>query len=81
MCKYCEYTYIGEHEKSNDNKDIDFIEEGHHVLHLSINRYDDGVHSNNELILDSTVVINGHVYTIVDKHININYCPFCGEKL
>lgn len=86
MCKYCEFTYVNEEigERSNENKDIDYFEEGPHILCLSMNRYDDGDgYPINELILEHMVELQHTtgLHTVVDKHIPINYCPFCGEKL
>ena len=84
MCKYCKFTYVSKTigERSNEVKRIARVREGHRVLDLNMHRYrtDDG-HSLNELILDDQVDLENGLHTVWDKHIEIKYCPFCGEKL
>ena len=84
MCKNCNFTYVNEQigEKSNDVQSIKRIRDGHSVIDLNIFRYDDGDgHNTNKLIMDVAVEIGNNLYTVVEEHIKINYCPFCGEKL
>lgn len=84
MCKYCELMYVNDYngEKSNNIKNINRIREGHHVLDLNLFRYQDGDGCNtNELILEELIELHNGVYTVKEEHIEIKYCPFCGEKL
>lgn len=85
MCKYCEFTYVDEDtgEKSNDVKTIKRIKEGHcYYTDLNINRYQDGDgYYRNELIIDNMVKLGDGLHTVHEEHIDIKYCPFCGEEL
>ena len=83
MCKYCEFTYVDDEigERSNEVQDIKRIREGHYVLDLRINRYECDDYKNTELILETSVELSDGLHDVMDEHINITYCPFCGEKL
>lgn len=83
MCKYCEFTYVDDEigERSNEVQDIKRIREGHYVLDLRINRYECDDYKNTELILETSVELSDGLHEVMDEHINITYCPFCGEKL
>lgn len=84
MCKYCELEFIVETgEKLNNNMPIMTITDGSRVIDLSFNRYIDEENDvyHNELIIDNAVMLDNGAYTVNDKHIEIKYCPFCGEKL
>ena len=84
MCKYCKLKEAGvPGEKSNNVMEIMKLKDGSHTLELKFNRYaieEEDVH-NNELIIDMSVDIRNGSYTVKEKHIDIKYCPFCGEKL
>lgn len=86
MCKYCEFTYVDEEigERSNEVKRITEIRiDDRRFIEVQLNRYrvDDGSYSNNELILDDVIKLKNGLHTVDERHIKINYCPFCGEKL
>ena len=84
MCKYCEFTYVDKNngEMSNDVKRITRIRNGSYVLDLFIHRYYNGNDCReNELILDSAVELCDGLHTVEERHIKINYCPFCGGEL
>ena len=91
MCKYCKYRDVTEYddggfEKDNLNPRIMRVKDGHQIFELSLNRYsvEDEEHCHHELIFEVAAKdphYNGYNYTILDKHIDIKYCPFCGEKL
>lgn len=91
MCKYCKYRDITEYddggfEKCNHNPRIMKVKDGHQIFELSLNRYtvDEEDGCNHELIFEIAArdpYNKKYVYTILEKHIDIKYCPFCGEKL
>lgn len=85
MCKYCEFTYVDDEigERSNEVQDIKRIREGHYVLDLRINRYECDDCKNTELILETLIDLDKEdgLHIVTEEHINITYCPFCGEKL
>jgi hypothetical protein len=84
MCRYCKFTDVDERngERSNGLKSIGKIREGHYVLELYINRYqDNNGRVLNQLILDSAVDMSLGLFTVAEKCFDIKYCPFCGEKL
>ena len=85
MCKYCELEFIPETgEKTNNVVTVMTIKDGNRIIDLWMNRYIDEERDvrNNELIInDGIVALYGDVYSVNEKHINIEYCPFCGEKL
>ena len=85
MCKYCSVTNINDYnnEKSNDSQRVIIMQDGHHVVSVSIYRYQDGeAYQTNELLLDYEVFTDdGGLYSIGQEFICINYCPFCGEEL
>lgn len=85
MCKYCELKPGVPGEWTNENQDIECLEDGHTLFVANLNRYvtdgDDGHHIG-ELILSHQIRLpGGYVEDIQQKFIPIKYCPFCGEKL
>lgn len=85
MCKYCEYNHefaICDDEKHNGNQEILGLINGNQRFSVILNRYECDDDKNTELILyygvDSE---HGDNCLVSEKHINIKYCPFCGEKL
>ena len=83
MCKYCELKPGVPGEWTNENQDIDCLEEGHTLFVATLNRYvlDDEDYHQGELILSQEVSLSDGLHTVQQKIIPINYCPFCGEKL
>lgn len=85
MCKFCYVEHINDYnnEKSNGTQVIDSLQDGHHIISVSIDRYQDGnCYRTNRLILDYDVTDHdGSMYSIGQKLIDIKYCPFCGEEL
>lgn len=83
MCKYCEFTYVDKinGEMSNDVKLITSIQHGCYVLDLSIFRYRVNDRIANSLIMNNAVELRDGLHTVEERHIRINYCPFCGEEL
>lgn len=84
MCKYCRLEEVVETgEKLNNNVSITEVKDGHLASIVSLNRYiveEDDIHRN-ELIIETGVYLRDDFDGIKSKHIKINYCPFCGEKL
>lgn len=84
MCRYCEMIETGvPGEKTNDCVFIDTLGDGSQLFSLLFFRSADeenGYHTN-ELIIELGVDIDSSVRLVKDKHINIKYCPFCGEEL
>lgn len=85
MCKYCETKPTGAlDERCNGNITLDCISDGSQIYLININTYEMKSQNNRdaELILEHAVEFNdGDILTVNEKHIKINYCPFCGEKL
>jgi hypothetical protein len=81
MCKYCKFTYVSNLEKTNNCRKVMSIRDGARLSEVFINRYQTDTESNNEIILDESIVLSEGAYTVKEKHIKITYCPFCGEKL
>jgi hypothetical protein len=90
MCKYCKYRDVrewddGTFEKANNIPRIMRVKDGHQIFELAFNRYtvDEEDHCHHELIFEivGKEPYTGHEYTLLEKHINIKYCPFCGERL
>lgn len=84
MCKYCKFTHVNEDngEMSNGGKRIARIRNGSYIVDLLINRYRVGDdYRENRLILDNAVDLSDGLHTVGDRHIEIKYCPFCGEEL
>lgn len=82
MCKHCKLTkgVPGEREAQ---RSIGSIKDGSLVFDVMLRRYiiDDDEYNVHEaeLILDFSSI--GCSDSLKTKHINIKYCPFCGEKL
>ena len=84
MCKYCNFTEVNEYEQINTGTTIIEIRDGRTILHVDLYRYhsSDGSSRLNELILERCIDSESYGMTPVeDCHINIKYCPFCGEEL
>ncbi len=84
MCRYCDLieTGVGQ-EKTNDNVIIGTVRDGSQIFDLTLFRYIDEENNEryNELILEISVDVRGHVYPLKQENIKINYCPFCGKEL
>lgn len=95
MCKYCKNRYVNENdefiETSNEVTKITTFRDGRNLFELQLHRYAveyKGEYATKnedirrcELIIEESVELNGEIHYIKEKHINIKYCPFCGEKL
>ena len=85
MCKYCAYTEVNTEigESCNGNPAVLRLDIGKTLfVDLSLNRYDageDGYHK--ELVMDFATRLDVGDVTIDEAHIDIKYCPFCGERL
>ena len=85
MCKYCKLKEIGKNEYSNENPTIGKLKDGSQSYEIWLSRYiseSDNVHRG-ELIMVHMFECLGSFYDeiVKQKSIEINYCPFCGEKL
>lgn len=85
MCKFCYVEHINDYnnEKANDSPRVITMRDGHHIISVSFERYQDGeAYQTNKLLLDYEVVTDdGGLYSIGQESVYINYCPFCGEEL
>ena len=83
MCKYCEFTHVNKKvdERSNENVIIERIKDGRQVTEVSLTRYQSDGNRINELIVDRLIETSTGLVTVEKTHIEIKYCPFCGEEL
>lgn len=81
-CKYCKLNDYGDGEWNNDSQLIEKIRDGSQIFEILLNRYvlesDDNRIA--ELILELNVETPHGLMSVKDRHIEIKYCPFCGEK-
>lgn len=86
MCKYCEMKPIGGvgEEMENIYHPIIDASEGRFEFDLYFRRYESGLDGEgraNYLIMEWGINNDGEFTPVVQKDIDIKYCPFCGEKL
>lgn len=83
MCKYCSYdnSISNSGECANSVPTVGKIDMGNLHVELIFNRYECGETNNKELILELNADTDCGYANINEKHIEIKYCPFCGEKL
>ena len=85
MCKYCKVHRESNGEVLNEVKTVALIRDGSHAFRLALNRYRDldapAETAINEFILTEEVCIDSFMEDVKRLHIDIKYCPFCGEKL
>ena len=84
MCRYCKLIETGvTGEKTNDSVKIVMIQDGSQLFELRLWRYIDEENNDreNRLIIETAVDVQGSFYPLKSSHIDIKYCPFCGEEL
>jgi hypothetical protein len=84
MCKYCKLEQGSPGERLNDIPTIGTIKDGSTIITLGLWRYIDEDNYKNRtraLLIQENVKSTDGLHTVAEKAIEINYCPFCGEKL
>ena len=84
MCKFCDLTILDEEAgELAAGPRLARIKDGSQIFNLYLNRYiveEADIHRSS-LILDLQIELDGGLYTLKNKEVNIKYCPFCGKEL
>lgn len=84
MCKFCKLEQGVPGERYNEIPTVGVLKDGHTIVELKLWRYideDDYKGRTRALLMEQSVKLSDGLHTVMQKKIDIKYCPFCGEKL